>query len=251
MLDYLLAGLDPAVALALLCTSALASFITAAFGIGGGGVMLAVLATLLPPLAIVPVHGVVQLGSNVGRAVLFFRFMQWPIFAAFLAGSVIGVSLGGMTAVQLHPGWLQVAVGVFILWTVLAPPPAFLKRSGAIAGGFSSFLTMFIGGTGPFVSAYVKAQGYDRHAYVATHAVLMTVQHGLKSLVFGFLGFAFAEWLGFIAALVAAGFLGTWAGKHMLARINEALFKRILNVVLFVLAARLIYAGAMRVWAGA
>ncbi len=248
MLDLFTGGLDPLVAALLLVVSAFSSFITASFGIGGGGVMLAVLASLLPPAAIIPVHGVVQLGSNTGRAALFVRYTQWKVFWPFLIGSVIGVLIGGMTVVQLHPGWLQIAVGVFILWTVVGKPPAFLRRWGAVSGAFSSFLSMFIGGTGPFVAAYVRAQGYERHAYVGTHATLMTVQHGLKVLMFGFLGFAFSEWALFILALVLAGFVGTWLGKHMLARINEALFKKVLNAILILLSLRLVWAGAMRLW---
>ncbi len=248
LIDYLSAGLDLPVALALLVTSCAASFITAAFGIGGGGVMLAVLASLLPPAAIIPVHGIVQLGSNTGRTLLFLRHTQWQLLGAFALGSLVGVALGGALVVQLHPGWLQIAVGCFVLWTVFFKPPAFLKRSGGITGAFCSFLTMFIGGTGPMVAAYVKAQELERHAYVGTHAMLMTVQHGLKTFAFGLLGFAFAQWAGFIAALVAAGFLGTWLGRMMLSRIDEKRFKLALNAILVLLSARLIWAGAMRVW---
>lgn len=46
------------------------SLITAAFGIGGGAVLLALLAALMPPAALIPVHGAVQFGSNVFRAAL-------------------------------------------------------------------------------------------------------------------------------------------------------------------------------------
>lgn len=250
MPELITGGLDPGVAALLIAVSGHASFITAAFGIGGGGVMLAALATLLPAAAIVPVHGVVQLGSNVGRAALFLPHMRWRVFGPFALGAVLGTALGGATAVQLHPGWLQIAVGGFILWNAVAKPPAFLRRSGPVAGAVSSFLTMFIGGTGPFVATYVKAQGFDRHGHVATHAVLMSLQHGLKSLAFGLAGFAFADWAGFVLALIAAGFAGTWLGKRALARIDERLFTRILNAILVVLALRLIWAGAGRLWDG-
>lgn len=57
----------------LLVTSFLTSLISGALGIGGGALLLTVLATLLPPAALIPVHGVIQLGSNVGR---FFDHAQ-------------------------------------------------------------------------------------------------------------------------------------------------------------------------------
>lgn len=238
------AGLGWPTAGALLGISFVSSFITVAFGIGGGAVMLAALATLLPAAAIIPVHGLVQLGSNVGRASIMIKYMRLDLLGPFLGGAVIGIALGGSLVVQLHPGWIQIGVGAFILWSVLATPPAFLRRSGLITGAFSSFLTMFFGGTGPFVATFVKGQDLTRHAHVATHAMLMTVQHLLKTIVFGFLGFAFSSWAVLIALLIFFGVLGTLVGRLVLARLDERRFRLALNVVLGVLACRLIYSGA-------
>jgi len=251
MVDTLHAGLGWPIAGTLLAVSFVSSFITVAFGIGGGAVMLAVLATLLPAAAIVPVHGLVQLGSNAGRAAMLVKYMRLDLLGVFMGGAVIGILLGGSVVVQLHPGWIQIGVGGFILWSVLATPPAFLRRSGLITGVFSSFLTMFFGGTGPFVATYIKAQKLDRHAHVATHAMLMTVQHLLKTIAFGFLGFAFSTWAGLIGLLIAFGVLGTLAGRLVLARIDEKRFVFALNAVLTILALRLIYSGTNVLFFGA
>ena len=175
MIDLLHAGLGWPIAGTLLAVSFFSSLITVAFGLGGGAIMLATLATLLPAAAIVPVHGIVQLGSNAGRAAMMLGHMRSDLLAGFTGGAVLGILLGGSLVVQLHAGWLQIGVGSFILWSVLAKPPAFLRRSGPITGAFSSFLTMFFGGTGPFVATYVKAQDLDRHPHVATHAMLEVV----------------------------------------------------------------------------
>ena len=244
------AGPNMAVAGTLVAASFATSFLTAAFGIGGGGVLLAVLASLLPPAALIPVHGLVQLGSNAGRAAIMFRHRDQGVLLAFTAGALVGVALGGSVVVRLPPDILRIGVGLFILWSVLAVPPAFMRRSAAIAGAFSSFLTMFFGGTGPFVAAYVKTMGFDRLTHVATHALLMTVQHLLKTIAFGFLGFAFGQWLPLIGAMIASGFLGTVAGRQVLARIDEKRFKLVLNAILIVLALRLIWAGGQGVILG-
>ena len=241
------AGLGWAVAGGLVGASFATSFITAAFGIGGGGVLLAILASLLPPVALIPVHGLVQFGSNAGRAVIMFRHRDLGVLVPFAGGSLVGVALGGSVVVQLPPDILRIGVGLFILWSVLAAPPAFMRRSAALAGGFSSFLTMFFGGTGPFVAAYVKTMGFARMTHVATHALLMTVQHLLKTVAFGFLGFAFSLWMPLIAAMIVSGFLGTVAGRQVLVRIDEKRFKIALNAILIVLALRLIWAGGQGV----
>jgi uncharacterized membrane protein YfcA len=239
------AGLGWGVAGTLVGVSFGSSFMTAAFGIGGGAVMLAVLASLIPPAALIPVHGLVQLGSNAGRAAIMLPHCDRRVLLPFTIGTLIGVALGGSVAVQLPPDALRIGVGLFILWSVLSTPPAFMRRSAAIAGGFSSFLTMFFGGTGPFVAAYVRTMDLGRMAHLATHSLFMTIQHLLKTVVFGFLGFAFSIWAPLIAAMIAAGFAGTVIGRQVLTRIDEKRFKFILSAILIVLALRMIWSGAM------
>ncbi len=232
------------VAAALVAISFLGSFTTAAFGIGGGVVVLAVLASLLPPAALIPVHGVVQLGSNAGRTAIMRAYIDGPTLIVFLIGTIVGIIIGGLVVFELPPAIIQIAVGLFILWTIFFKPPAFLRHSAWVAGGFSSLLTMFFGATGPFVAAYIRTLGFEKMRHVATHAACMTAQHGLKVVAFGFLGFAFAPYLALIAGMIALGFVGTLIGKRLLMKIDEKVFKTALQTILVVLALRLVWAGA-------
>lgn len=227
----------------LLAMSFVGSFITAALGIGGGALLLVFMATLLPPAAIIPVHGLVQLGSNAGRAAMLLRFVHHPALPGFLLGSVIGSVLGGVVVIELPPHLVQIGLGLFIIWSVLARPPAWLSAHPWIAGGISSFLTMFFGATGVFVANFTKSFKLDRHAHVATHATLMTAQHFLKVVIFGLLGFAFGAWAGVIIALIVAGLIGTYAGKLVLNRMSDVNFKRALDILLILISLRLIYQG--------
>lgn len=236
-------GMTETVFAILIGTSFISSLITVAFGIGGGGILLAVMATLVPPAALIPTHGVIQVGSNLGRAIIVFRHIFWPALPAFAAGSVIGATLGGSIVVNLPPAWVQIGVGSFVIWSVLARPPDGLRNWPLLVGGISSFLTMFFGATGLFVATFTKSHNLARHAHVATHAALMTVQHGIKSVVFGLLGFAFAHWWAFIVAMTIAGLLGTLIGKTLLNRIDDRRFRLALDAVLILLSVRLIYAG--------
>jgi len=247
MMEALLAlvpeGLTPGATAILLGTSFLASFITAAFGIGGGALLLAVMATLVPATALIPVHGVVQLGSNAGRMLILWRAIHWPALGGFTLGSVAGSLAGGAIVVELPAGIVQVGVGLFVIYTVLAKAPRWLTNMPILTGAISTFLTMFFGATGLFVASYTKSFHLMRHAHVATHAALMTVQHGLKVVVFGLLGFAFAGWAVFIAAMIVTGLVGTLAGRRSLDGINDALFGRILNLLLILISLRLIVGG--------
>lgn len=245
MIDSLLGGFEPAVAAVLLATSFLGSFLTVAFGIGGGTLVLAVMAALMPPAALIPVHGVVQLGSNLLRAALLIRHTHWPPIAAFAVGTVGGAVAGGAVAVNLPPRFVLIGIGLFVIWSVWSRPPAWLSRAPGLAGLISSFLTMFFGATGVFVANFVKSLTLPRQDHVATHAVLMTLQHGLKIVVFGMLGFAYGPLIGFILAMIAMGFLGTLAGKRVLVRLSDRMFRQALDIVLVLISLRLIWQGVM------
>ena len=73
MIEWIPDGLSPAVAVALLLVSLLTSMITASMGAGGGVILLMVLSLCMPPLAVIPVHGMVQMGSNAGRSLMTWR----------------------------------------------------------------------------------------------------------------------------------------------------------------------------------
>lgn len=225
-------------------TSFVTSLISAALGLGGGVALLALMATLLPPAALIPVHGLVQLGSNVGRAILMLRHFDRATLVPFVAGTAAGALLGGGLASHLPGEWVKIGIGLFILWSVSFKPPAFFRRAAALTGAVSSFLSMFFGATGPFVASYVRALGLTRQGTVSTHATFMTFQHLLKVVAFGLFGFAFGPWLGLIGAMLLAGFAGTWVGEKVLNRLPEKVFRNALTAILVVAALQLVYQGA-------
>jgi uncharacterized membrane protein YfcA len=245
MIEWLVpADVGPAASAALIALSAATSFLTAAAGIGGGIVLIAVMAVLMPAHALIPVHGVVQIGSNAGRAAIMIGKVEWRVILPFCIGSVIGAAIGGMTVIQLPPSALNIGLACFILWSVWGPSVAAPGRFRVIATGiFSSFLTMFFGATGSFVSAMVKTMKLGRLEHVATHSTCMVAQHAIKVFAFGFLGFNYAPYAGLIIAMVVSGFLGTVAGKHILVKMNDKTFHRVLAVLLSLLALRLLYEG--------
>ena len=229
-------------AAALIALSAGTSFITAAFGLGGGVVLLGALATLLPPAALIPVHGVVQVGSNVGRTAIMARHIRFDILLPFALGAMAGAAVGGLIAVRLPPWLFHLGLGLFILWAAWGKaPPALGHKTLALGGAVSSFLTMFFGATGPFVASVIRTLKLDRLQHVGTFSACMVTQHGVKVAVFGLLGFAYAPWLPFMAAMIATGFLGTLVGRRVLQGFSDDRFRLVLNGVLTLLALRLLW----------
>ena len=149
-----------------------------------------------------------------------------------------------MTAVRLPPAVLNIGLACFILWSVWAPGVSAPGRFRVVlTGAFSSFLTMFFGATGSFVSAMVKTMKLGRLEHVATHSACMVAQHVIKVFAFGLLGFSYGPYAGLIVAMIASGFLGTVVGKRVLVRMKDETFHRVISVLLSLLALRLFYEG--------
>jgi len=227
----------------LIAASLVTSLITAAFGIGGGVILLVLMAMLVPPAALIPIHGIVQLGSNGGRVAIMAKDIVWRPIMPFVIGSVIGAVAGGLVAVQL-PNWLvQLGLGVFIIIVVFTKLPPIQHRYIFAGGMISSFLNMFFGATGNFIAAMVKTMTLPPLPHVATHSMMMTFQHLIKVIVFGIVGFHFADYWALVLGMLVSGFVGTVIGRQFLVKAGQRYFKPILNTVLTLAACRLIYAG--------
>jgi len=251
--DFVPPAISPLAALAVIVTAFVAAALTAALGLGGGLVLLAVMGSLLPPVAVIPVHGIAQLGSNAGRAILQFRHILWPVFAAFTVGGVLGAALGGQFAVNM-PGWLlKLGVAVFIMLTLYGPRlrvPQPGPRLFFATGLVGTFLTLFFGATGPIAATVIGAAQFDRFATTATHGACMLAQHGLKVMTFGLLGFAYAPWIPFLVVVLTAGFAGTFLGTRLLHHLPEKTFRRAFRLVLTLIAVQLAFSGLRGLLAG-
>ncbi|WP_289118225.1 sulfite exporter TauE/SafE family protein [uncultured Idiomarina sp.] len=228
----------------LVLLSAATSLLSAVAGAGGGAVLIGVIALVLPGSAVIPVHGLVQMGSNVGRAALSWRHIHWPTIAWFVPFGLLGTFLGSLLLVQLPTEILQITIGLFLLWLTWGPklPQSLSGRAGLVGGGLlTGFLALFVGASGPLVAAFVKARFSERMQTVATFAAVMTFQHGPKAIVFGMAGFVFKDWLPLIGAMIAAGFVGTWIGLHWLKKITNQRFDQLFRMIITLLALRLLW----------
>ncbi|SHJ78781.1 Sulfite exporter TauE/SafE [Aureimonas altamirensis DSM 21988] len=234
----------PFFAVLLISASFLTSALTAALGLGGGTAMLAIMSTGLPVSSLLPVHGIVQLGSNFGRTVIQRMFINWHLVAWFTIGSVVGIAIGSPIAVIIPDTAAKIVLALFILWSVHGskPKPDRVSRAYFIGGGIiTSIGTMVVGATGPLVAALLAARGLIKQPLIATHATCMVVQHGLKILAFGLLGFAYAQWAPMLAAMIASGVAGTWVGTKLLDDLPERLFRAAFKITMTLLSFQIIW----------
>ncbi|MEM5493525.1 sulfite exporter TauE/SafE family protein [Hoeflea sp. AS16] len=240
---FLPPGLDVWAAAILITASFFTSALTVAVGIGGGVALLALMGYLVPVAAIIPVHGVVQLGSNVGRTALLSSHVAWACLAAFLIGAIPGAWAGSSVVGELPEPVLKAALGGFILlitWMRLPRLAAITLPGFAVTGAITTFLTMIFGATGPFNAVVLSKAFPDRLRFQATTAAVMSLQHLVKTAAFALAGFAFGPWLPLLVAMILTGLAGTWVGTHILRKTPESRFQLIFKICLTLLALDLI-----------
>jgi len=240
-----LPDLEPLLIAILLLCSFLGSLFSACFGVGGGSFLIAVMASIVPAAALIPLHGLVQLGSNASRAYLTREHTQWHKVVYFALGAVLAAVGAGFLLGLLNTHYIPPLVGLFILFLCWGKIPDIglgTKPGGLFAGGLiTTLLTMLVGATGPLVSAWLGRTGTDRWQYTANFSISMTIQHTVKVVAFGLAGFMYQQWLLLLVLMILSGYLGTKAGLVLLGKLPEQGFRTVFKWLLTLLALRLIW----------
>ena len=93
----------------------LTSTVAGIVGIGGGMILIAILPSFLPLNALIPVHGLSQMSSNLSRAVFGYKDIQFEVIPKFLLGSFIGIALFASILNFISLEFVLLFIGVYIL----------------------------------------------------------------------------------------------------------------------------------------
>ncbi|MBT3344880.1 MAG: sulfite exporter TauE/SafE family protein [Gemmatimonadetes bacterium] len=232
--------------LILITASFLTSLTSAIGGIAGGVMLIAVMPSFLPPAAVIPIHGVIQITSNVSRALFGIRHIQWRIVRDYGVGCVIGALLGSRLVPLFSWDNLPLLLGVFILLFTWMPKPSGEARwplKFGVLGVLQTALSLFIGVAGPLNMPFLLRENLGRDRTVITHSVQMTFMHLMKVITFGLLGFAFAPYWQLVIGMTAGAILGSWVGTKVRAYVPENVFRHGVRILITVLAVRMLLQG--------
>ena len=217
-------------------------------GAAGGVMLLGLMALALPPAVLLPLHTVVMLGSGITRTMIMWRDVIRGTVLPFLAGAVVGAIAGANVFVALPQSMLLLILGVFMLVVTWLPKLGRIGRERgrfAVLGFFATFLGVFVSATGSLLAPFLASHTPNRYKLVATMGALMTITHVAKLAAFGFIGFAIGSYLPLMAAMIAAGAVGNWLGEVALHKTSEQRFRVVLQVILTLLALRLIWSAGV------
>jgi uncharacterized membrane protein YfcA len=227
-----------------------ATFVTAALtavvGAGGGTALIVLMLQIMPPSVAIPVHGVVQLASNISRVWMLWEHLAWPIIIRFALLLPFGVALGLWLFTGLGFDRIQILIGCFVLFTLALRHLKIMKGRelplwAFVPLGFvTGVLNMVVGVIAPVLGVLVIRKNLAKEQVVGTLGFFGLVGNFFKIVGFTLVGFSFADHWVAIVCMVPAAVLGARTGRNLLGRINEKVFLFAFQITLGVLAIKLI-----------
>jgi uncharacterized protein len=224
----------------------LTSIISATIGMAGGIVLLSFMTFFMELQNIVPVHGMVQLVSNISRTVSLRKFVFMPIVYPTLIGLPIGtyISTQLITSIENKEIFYFLISGL-IFYTLFKPkklPALKIPYWGfGILAVVQGILGPLVGATGPAIAAFYLRDDLNKEQMVATKAINQTFGHALKIPAFIYLGFDYLAFGMLTLLMCGAVIFGTQFGVKILHKIDEKTFRMIFRAALFVAAMRVLY----------
>lgn len=235
---------------AITATFLAAGLVKGVTGMGLPTVAMALLGSLISPLAaagllIVPsfVTNVWQLLAGPSIGALSRRL--WPMMLAIAAGTVAGSSLLASGDARLTTRALGAALVIYAAYTLLARHPLRVPARlepwlspliGAVTG-------MVTGGTGVFVIPavpYLQALGLDKDELVQALGLSFTVSTGALAAGLAWRGALPLDNLAMSTDAVVPALAGMWAGQIVRRRISPATFRRFMLLFLLLLGAEML-----------
>ena len=215
-----------ALILILSASAFIAATISGIFGMAGGALLLGcMLATGMSPLLAIPIHGAVQLVSNLTRTLAYLKSVYWQVFILFAFFSLPGPILASYFIGSVDANMIKIFIACAIIYATWAPKWSLRnipdEIAFSIAGFIAGFLGILIGAVGPTIAPFFIRKGFHKERIIATKAICQGFIHITKIITFGLIGFNFTEQSHIILPMIVCVIFGTFFGKYLVKKISE------------------------------
>ena len=221
----------PLTSLALIAATVLvSSFLSGVFGMAGGMILLGVLLVYFDVTTAMVLFSIIQFAANGWRAVLWWRFVRWPIFFQYVLGAIVAfVALRAISYVPDKPT-VYFLLGIMPFLVDVLPRrlhPNIEWRGIAFLSGALTTVVQFMAGVGGvFLDIFFQKSTLDRKTTVATKAVTQTISHVMRAAYFSTFGsLGGLDWLGTLGA-VAIAVAATSVTPYVIERMSDHGFRQ-------------------------
>ncbi len=220
-----------------------ASVLQSATGVGFGVVAGPLLLIALNDGTAIQVSVALNLLIAVILAPSLWRVSDRKLLRDLLIGLAVGSPIGLVMFLYADIALLKIFAGAVVLFTLLLllrGNRADAASASAGAGQFEKVVVGFVAGVmggvlampGPVPAAWMSARGYNKDTIRATILVMFVVAYGFALLLQLALVEVSAYTVRLTALLVPSTIAGIVVGKFLSERISEAIFRRLLTIVL-------------------
>jgi len=240
----------------LIITALITSSISAVIGMGGGIILLGIMAILIPEgYMVIALHGIIQMVSNGTRTFVFQDHIKKKLISEYLIGALIGLGLSVFivyelmhfydvsSANQIKFDYLKPIIGLYILWYLYLRGTKKEQKNKLfiIVGFIGGLCSIFIGAVGPLIAPFFLRNDLNKENIIANKAACQIITHIGKIPIFMyFFHVNYIEQSYILLPLIISVYIGTNIGKKLLGSISEETFKMIFKVCLTIIALRLV-----------
>ena len=223
-----------------------AGTLSGSVGFGGGMILLPVITYFYGVEIAVPVSTIAQMMSNLSRAAMGWRQIEWKQVAWFLVPALPFTALGafGFSIVDkvLMTRLLCIFLIVFSIMKLKGKmhlPKG--RRTMLIGGGLTGFINGMLGISGPLSSAVFLTLELSPVAYIVSEATAAAAMHIVKAVTYG--KFYLMNWHIFLNGFFigCAMMLGNFIALRLIKHVNKKPYQRVVAGIMIAVSLWLIF----------
>jgi uncharacterized protein len=235
-------------------TIVVSSFVSGVFGMAGGMILLGVVLNYFDVASGMILFSVIQFCANGWRAFQWRRYVRWPVFWWYVAGSVIAFAF--MYSLSFVPNKMMVylSLGLMPFAVELLPrtwrPNIEWRGVPFVTGVFTTAIQVLAGVGGLFLDIFFQKSMLDRRTTNATKGAVQSYSHVVRIVYFTALaGVGGVPWLAVPPAIVLA-IAATSAAPFVIERMTDHGYRQWTRVIIFIVSAVYLIRGAVLFWRG-
>lgn len=229
----------------LILVGLVAGTLSGSVGFGGGMILLPVITYFYGVEIAVPVSTIAQLMSNLSRAIMGWKQIQWRQVLWFLVPALPFTALGAFGFAVVDKRFMTRLLCLFlIVFSIMKlRGKLHLPKSRAtmlVGGGLTGFLNGMLGISGPLSSAVFLTLELSPVAYIVSESMAAAAMHIVKAVTYG--RFNLMSWHIFLNGFLigCAMILGNFVALKLISHVNKKPYQRIVAGVMIAVSLWLI-----------
>jgi uncharacterized protein len=165
--------------------------------------------------------------------------VRWRMIAPFIVAGTLGVPIGTLLLTYIDPGWLRAGVGVLLVvygiyglvQPALRPVPAGVAAD-SVVGFFNGVLCGLTGLPGFIITIWCQLRGWPKDVQRAVFQPVMLSAMVVTAIALGVTGTITVEVLKLYLLGLPAMLGGLWLGFRLYGKLDDAMFRKVILVLL-------------------